>query len=355
MKTIKKIAFTASVLLYALSMQSFRPDSISDFNFENDGTSEKIMSKEFATGEGASLNVVHSFGNVKVVAWNNPKIKVDVFVRYEPSVSNTKTYAANNYRLDISQRGSNVSIATKHLTNRIKYTISYVVYAPKTTTIDIKNSYGDVAIGNLDGYINLTNSYGDIYCERLGSRIPQRPNTINASYGDITIKEATTINVNVSYGSFSCQSMDAINIKGSYSDLKINSAKVADVSLTYSDAKIGSLSVIKGKMNGGDLKIDRLTETLELVASYTDINVYSIPKNFRNIVLNTTYSNGKLFFENGSSFHLAASSLYSNFKLYNVNGGSQSYEKSFSLNVGNGGNKRVTITSSYGDWTLRRN
>lgn len=343
------------LIVAAFVCQSFTLEPTFDFNYENDAKAEKYASREFNGNGNTQINVSNSHGNIKVVPWTENKVKIDVFVKYEQSVSNKKDYAQKSFSINMSQKDNIVSVSTNHRTRRIKHTINYVIYTPSTASITANNSYGDIALGNLNGYISINLEYGDLFAEKLGYGSGQKANKIKIAYGDAVIKEAAWLNASVEYGSFAMQSAYALGITGSYSDFKIDNLRFANVALAYSDIKIGTINSIKGKISNGDFKTDRIKDNMVLSLNYTDIIVYSIDKNFTSLDLNTSYSNGKLTFDNDASFNINASAQYSSFKLYNMNGGAQTFEKSFSKSVGTSPSKKVRISSQYGDWTLRKN
>lgn len=355
MKTLYRLLLPLLFVTSALICQSFTLEPTFDFNYENDAKAEKYTSREFPANANTQLKVCNSYGNIKIVPWNENKVKVDVYVKYEQSVSNKQEYAKKNFKIHMCQENNEISISTHHNTHRIRHTINYVVYTPSATSIATCNRYGDIALGNLNGYISADVEYGDLYAEKISFGSGKKANKIRVSYGDAVIKEASWLNIEIKYGSFAMQKAYAAAINGSYSDFKIDELTYATLDLGYSDIKFGTLGSIKGEIANGDFKADRVDSNLSLSLSYTDIIVYSISNNFKNIDLKTYYSNGKLTFDNSASFNLTTSAKYSTFKLYNINGGAQTFEKSFSKSVGTSPRKRVSISSEYGDWTIRKN
>jgi|GEM_PF-3720796 len=338
-----------------LSLSSFTVEPSFDTDYENDSKAEKIMTKEFNVGTNAVLDIENSYGNVKISPWNSNKIRVDVYVKLNSNVANVRDYALKNFKVNINQQGNSVVIRTNHLKNEIKHTLNYVIYAPASVSAKLKVEYGDVALGNLNGFVDVNLEYGDLYAEKLGFGSAEKANSIKSAYGDVAIKEAAWLNLTIEYGDFALQSGYAIGVNGSYSDFKFDKIKFINAALSYSDLKVGSLNSIKGKLINTDIKVDKLFDNMILNLSYSNVIVYSIDSGFKNIELQGIYSDGKLTFQNDASFKLNVTSKNSDFKLYNLQGGSQSYENSFSKVIGSNPNKNVRISCTYGDWTLRKN
>jgi hypothetical protein len=356
MKTLYRIAPLCFLLVADLLCSSFtvvEPNFNSDY--ENDTKAEKVASKEFAYSSNTSIDVNNSYGNVKVTTWKSDKVRVDAYVKYDASISNTKEYALKSYRISIAQSGSEIKVKTQHLRNNIKHTISYVIYAPSSITSKFTVKYGDIALGDISGYVNVNIKYGDLFAEKLSYGSAKQANNIVAAYGDVAIKEVTWLNLTIDYGNFALQNGYAIGLNGAYSDFKIDRIKFVNSSLSYSDLKFGSINSIKGKLVNSDIKVDRLSENMELSLLYSNIIVYSIDDSFNNIDLRGSYSDGKLTFQNNASFKLNVTSKFSDFKLYNLLNSSQNVEGSFSRSIGHNPSKNVKITCTYGDWTLRKN
>ncbi len=356
MKTFNKIAPTCLLLLTVLLCSSFTVIEPSfNTDYENDSKAEKVMSKEFAYTNNTSIEVNNSYGNVKVTTWKSNKVKVDAYVKYDATVSNTKEYATKSYRISMSQVGNSIKVNTRHLRNSIKHTINYVIYAPSSIEAKITVKYGDVALGNMSGYVSVNLKYGDLFAEKLSFGNDKKANNIVAAYGDIAIKEVTWLNLNIDYGNFALQKGYAIGLNGAYSDFKIDKIKFVNSALSYSDLKFGSINSIKGRLINTDMKIDKLADNMVLSLLYSNVIVYSIDGRFNNIDLQGNYSDGKLTFQNEASFKLNVSSKYSDFKLYNLSNGSQNLDGSFIKTIGVKPSKNVRIISNFGDWTLRKN
>jgi hypothetical protein len=356
MKTFYRIAPFCILIVTSLFCSSFtviEPNFNSDY--ENDSKAEKVMSKEFSYNSNTSLDVNNSYGNVKVTTWKSDKVKVDAYVRYDASISDTKAYASKSFKINISQNGNEIKVSTQHLRNNIKHTISYVIYAPSSIKTKIAVRYGDIALGDISGYVNVNLKYGDLFAEKLSFGNNKQANNIVAAYGDVAIKEVTWLNLTIDYGNFALQNGYAIGLNGAYSDFKIDRIKFVNSALSYSDLKFGSINSIKGRLINTDMKIDKLSENMVLSLLYSNVIVYSIDDGFSNIDLQGNYSDGKLTFQNNASFKLNVMSKYSDFKLYNLLNGVQNIEGSFSKTIGNNPSKNVKIVCNYGDWTLRKN
>lgn len=355
MRTLNRVASFSFFLLTMLFCSSFTVEPSFDADYENDAKAEKIMSKEFAYNSNTSLEVYNTYGNVKISPWKSDKVRVDVYVKYDASITNKNDYASKSYRVEISQAGNRIKVETKHLRSNIKHTINYVIYAPAAIESKTNVKYGDIALGSLSGYVDVDLKYGDLYAEKLDFGNAQKANSIKAAYGDVAIKEVSWLNLSIEYGNFALQSGYALGINGSYSDFKIDNVKFVNSALSYSDLKFGTLNSIKGKLVNTDIKIDKLYENMVLALTYSNVIIYSVDENFKNIDLQGSYSDGKITFQNNASFKLNVTSKYSDFKLYNLSGGSQNFEGSFSKIIGSNPTKNVRIVSNYGDWTLRKN
>lgn len=355
MKVLRHIGSIGIIVFTAFFCSSFTTIEQSfNSDYESDAKAEKVVSKEFSYSNATSLEVNHSYGSIKVAAWKSDKVVVSAYVKYDPVVSDTKAYAAKNYKIDVSQKGSNICISTKHLGKDIKHTINYVVYAPASIATKINVSYGDIALGNLTGKVNVSLSYGDLYAEKLSYGNAKQANNISVKYGDVSIKETEWLNLDIHYGNFNLHKGFALGLNGTYSDFKVDEAKFVNLSLSYSDLKFGALGMVKGDLTHSDIVTDRADSYISLNLLYSNISAYNISPSFKGIFITSRYGDGKLGFRPKTSFNLDVTSTYADIKLYDANSGIQKLSGSFQKNIGSTPtNNKVRISCTYGNWSMK--
>lgn len=355
MKTICNTLKATLLVVLTFSLLSFTLEPSFNTDYENDAAAQKLTSREFTADNNTTLQVSNSYGNIKIMPWNQEKVKVDVYVIYDKNIRDTKDYQQKSFKVEMAQNGNSISINTKHTTSRIKHTINYVIYTPSTTQCLITNKYGDIVLGNLSGFISANLAYGNMFAENLSFGNGQKANELKLSYGDATIKSAAWFNTTIAYGSLKLGECYAIGLNSAYSDVKINAAKFINTSASYSDVNLGTVNSIKGKLTHTDLKADKLNDNILLSVAYSDVVLNTISKTFKNIDIQGMYTDGKITFESASEFKLEGISKYSGFKLYNLGNGSQNIEGSFTRTIGTNPSRNVKIDMQYGDWLITRN
>ena len=164
------------------------------------------------------------------------------------------------------------------------------IYIPKNydKEIVIDNKFGDVKIEKFTkANIISKNDAGDIKIDSINN------GTIDNKYGDITINEATTLQIMEDAGDIVLGKVNTLNANNKYGDIKIKEVKSSlNIKLDCGDIKIEKLNLDEDSTinnNAGDIKIND-SNNINIIAK-TNLGDTKINNNNNNSLIKLTINN----------------------------------------------------------------
>ncbi|MBB4080468.1 hypothetical protein GGR28_003102 [Lewinella aquimaris] len=312
-----KVNFTTALLMLflLLSLPGAASHPVGDF--------EKRISETFAIRNDGRVSLDNRYGEIKVVTWNQPKVKIDVLIRI--AARNEEDFKKVLQRIDVRLSGANNAVSAitsvnsggkgssfwSYFTNswgsNDDFKIYYTVSMPESVSLEVEAKYCDVELPNLSGEMTLGVAYGDLVAGRLTNR-----GTVNVSYGSARIEQLGTestvklrysegairnagnlrydgrysevrfgkvgvLRLDVGYEEIEVESADEVYMDGNYNDLSVEYTNRIFVDGSYTDFNIGTVTkVLEASCNYGDIEVDKLSagfERITIRASYTDVQI----------------------------------------------------------------------------------
>ncbi|MCP9236883.1 DUF4097 family beta strand repeat-containing protein [Lewinella sp. JB7] len=287
------------------------------------GDFEKRISETFPIRNDGRVELNNRYGEIKVVTWNQARVKVDVLIRV--TARNESDFQKVLSRIDIRLTGGNNTVSAVTSinsggksgnwfdyffgggSNTEDFKIFYTVSMPESVNLNVEAKYCDVALPNLNGEVLLDVAYGDLVADRLTNR-----STVSVSYGsarleqvgngssvkmrysegwvrnggdlrydgrysDVRFGKMGELRLDVGYEEIEVESATDVYFDGNYNDLSIERANRVFVDGNYSDFNFGTVTqVLEASCNYGDIDVDQLTAGFERVvirAAYTDVQI----------------------------------------------------------------------------------
>lgn len=272
MNTMKNIFLTASLLVFAAALQAQTP----------------YETKNFTDTNLKSLVMDVSASDIIIETWDQNEVKVEFFLE-----SKSQSFLDSFNDKYESKYSMESGVVYVELRRRSKWNFMnfntkkmyYSVKVPKSFTLDLRTSGGDIAIANLIGTIEGKTSGGDIKLTDVKGLAD-----VSTSGGDMDFLNVSgKIDASTSGGNIKVQKCNGnLAFKTSGGDINIKSA----------DGKIFA------ETSGGDidLNVPTLAEDIDLQTSGGDINI-RIPKSNLNLDLNTFGGDVKLSNDVEDDFH----------------------------------------------------
>lgn len=235
-----------------------------------DGVRYKSELKENITKDSISkdytinkLEVKNSYGDIKLVPYNEKYIKVEALVKVRYNDEQAAREYLNNAVKIIEGETTQISVEENNRANKDAYskaTIDFVIYVPDGVYADVSGSFGDIQVQGLSKDLDVSNQYGDIDIKDIGGSA-----IVKNSFGKIEI-----INVG--------GKVEADNQNG---EIKADSIK-GDARIETSFGKIEAYNVkgsLNAKTSNGKLDIENISGNADLRSSFGDIDAANIDGN----------------------------------------------------------------------------
>lgn len=324
----------------------------------------KQYKKEFNADSKTLLKIDNRYGNVTIENWDSNKINIEVTVAIENSKQEKADELLNYITINLSNQDDVIQAITtiddkfnKHNDNNSNgklLTITYIVKAPKYINLELINKYGNVYIDEILGYSNIAVRYGTLHAKNL-SRDKQQPiNKIYLAYTSkvAQIEKCNWVSIDIKYSKLNIDKAQAISVYSKYSTFKVGEASsiVAESRYdNYSVNKINNFTVTSGGYS--DYILKDVSKKINITASYSDISIERLNKDFNSVDINNRYGSIKVNVDPLSVFEIIGHIRYGSISLpekANVNRISESTETTINGTVGEGKtNSKMRLSAKY--------
>ena len=224
---------------------------------------ERTVEKSFTVQPGARLTVSTSGGEIRVSPSGDSVIKVVAKEHIHASSEADADALLQKLELVIEQRGNEV-VATAAYKDGVGFhfgswppvQVDFTVSVPKSTSVDLKTSGGDVVVGDLDGAVRAHTSGGEIELGKIGADIDA-----STSGGSVRLDEGRgTVKLSTSGGNIAAGRIAGpTDLRTSGGDIRIDSVENTlnahtsggDVKAVFAGAFKGDCSL---STSGGEVK-----------------------------------------------------------------------------------------------------
>jgi hypothetical protein len=173
---------------------------------------KKTYSKSYSVSSSDKISLRNQFGELKINTWDKNEVKVDVTITAEAGSDERAQQLLDNIEVQDGKGGGEVYFKTKignsNNNNRGRgekqsFNIDYVVYLPAGNTLEARNEFGPMSIGDYKGKVTLESKFGSLTTGKLSSEARVsvefgKANIGSMDGGDLTIKFARGLVNNLS-------------------------------------------------------------------------------------------------------------------------------------------------------------
>jgi DUF4097 and DUF4098 domain-containing protein YvlB len=231
--------------------------------------------EKFAVKDNVKLDVETSGGSIDVIGKNTDEVTVEMYVRKRGNYVKADEEDLKGWDISISEKNNEVTAHAKRKRgsgwnwNRNNASVSFVVYAPRLTTSEVRTSGGSIEFLNLEGVQNGRTSGGSISAEGIQGDLELRTSggsislvdiqgSANArtSGGRISAENiAGNVDVKTSGGSINLEGIEG-SVDASTSGGSINAEVTSPTDFIDLRTSGGSITVVVPKNGGYDLDLD---------------------------------------------------------------------------------------------------
>lgn len=228
------------------------------------------------------------------------------------------------------------------------FDIDITVYIPETNELNLKNSFSDITLGNLQNKATLTLSSSHL----KGNDFKELE--LTGSFSKIKFNNAEKAKVTLSSSEFEANKINELNVKSSFSEVEAEECGTATVASSSDSYELEKINKISGLASFSEFKIGQLAQSLDLKTSSGEVEVGNVKNNFEQIKISGSFSSVDLKMKDNASYQFDCTSSFSDVSLpknkNNVKHTSDEFEnnKTFSGIIGENQNttSKISITCS---------
>jgi len=154
---------------------------------------QAYLIRSFDLGHPELIDIKTSGGSIQVKGSDREDVRVEMYVRQNNRYLDDSDTSLDDFRIEIEQDGS---IVRAHASRESgsgwrlfrggsNISISFIVYSPRETGVDVNTSGGSVSAENLEGQIQLRTSGGSVTMQSLKGMVNAKTSGGSISFEDI--------------------------------------------------------------------------------------------------------------------------------------------------------------------------
>lgn len=324
----------------------------------------KEIRKSYKVTSDTEISISNSFGKVHIDTWNKNELDVNIriVVRGRTAERAEELLDRINVSINDSNPQSEISFHTSipskmNTRENESFEINYDVSMPRNNAIEVRNSFGDTYIGDLDGEINLDVSYGNLTAGFFSGEAD-----VKISFGNGVSEMAGMNNgdLKISYSKLEVGRLGTVDLDAQFSTVSVEIANTVDLIAKYGKVEIDEIQIIEADVDFSGFEVGKLGKSLDLDVDYgNEVLIGGVSADTEFLKIQNSFGPVSLEMEDDLNGTLEAEMSYCDlkypegmidFKKIIKDNTSKEYEGI----IGNGSNTRIEIVSKYGNVKIRR-
>ena len=254
----------------------FASRNISISGIDSGGPRVSVSAEESETlevGGPVSLKVVDDAGDVTIRGADVEEVSIDItktgFGRNQAQAEEL----LENIEYKIEQNDNSITLTFDYprANTNIIQQVDFVVTVPFETTVDIKSSFGEIKVSDIQGEVVLDNEFGNISVDRVDGALEVRT---SSGQVNVTSVKAGSQNVDIysGFGTITLKQVSGenITIESKSGKLELEIVRATQEMNLHTDFgnldfMTGSAEVLEARTNSGSIKLTSVTVAGELI------------------------------------------------------------------------------------------
>ena len=321
---------------------------------------KKYVEKSYTINSSTLLSLRNKFGEIEINSWEKNEFSIKVEIIGRGRSEDRAQRILDRIDIEISETTSEIEFETS--INNMKnnsnegFEVNYTISMPEVNPLDIRNSFGDVFMGNRSGDLDINVSYGSM---KVGD--VKGDTDLKLSFGSGSIGKIQDGDLTIKYSDFDIESAIQMELNQSFSDVEINEVDDLELDAKYGSVEIERANSIDSEVHYSDFEIGELTGKLEMECSYLgNFRIKKLAKSFTLVDIEGKFGSYDIALESGLNSNIEAEFSYADLKgtseinatfHYRVKESNKSIYKG---KIGKGDDSKfIRVDSSYGGLRLR--
>ena len=326
----------------------------------------KTINKSFQLKDGQKVNIQNKFGDVNISTTDSKELILEVIISVEIDNESKAQKLLDGIEIDIDETSSEIKIRTdfdddskwKDMKDGKKIEINYTVKMPKNSPLDVKNSFGEISLGDMNARTFIDASFGGV---KLG-KLMNEENKLEFQFSDpVIIDEINGGEIELKFSKMELSSAGNIKLKSEMSTSEINQVGQADFVVKMGGLTLERVDNLKLKSNMSSVSIGSLHSKGDIDVNYGKFEIESLSKDFKELVIDGDFTPISVSLDEGTNCQIDARSKMAGI---NLPKGLKVDKSDDDWDVGNnqyfngsyGSSKatsKIAITSSFGSINIR--
>lgn len=265
----------------------------------------KEIHEEYDFVSNGRISIENKFGEVRIETWDEDRVVVDVIVTVDSDSERLADDIFDEIQIDFDLDDDYLSIVTEfenddrrnwdfwdyveeiidfsQIYNRrsVEFSVDYRLSIPKTTKLDIENSFGDCIVEEIDNDVKIFIKHGDLTCENISKELD-----LKIQHGQATLDE-----------------VQELDLESSNAEIKLRSAKTVNIETRHSNFDLGTIGTMRSESSHDDFRIDEVGE-FRNTGRYDDFEInkvddFRISSRYTDVRLINLENSGDIEIESG--------------------------------------------------------
>ncbi|MEP1033594.1 hypothetical protein [Ekhidna sp.] len=321
---------------------------------------KKYVERNFKVSTTTKLKIENKFGKVEINSWEKSEFDIKVEIIGKGRNEERAQNILNAIEIDITESSAEIVFETEIANTKNKneegFEINYTIYMPESNPLEVKNSFGDVTMGDRKNDLDINVSYGSM---RVGD--VSGDSRIKLSFGGGSIGVIKDGEATVKYSNFEIDGAGKLDLTQGFSEIEIGEVADLEVESKYGKLEIEKAGKIDADAHFSGFDIEELTGSIELDCSYLgNFRIEKLAKTFTLVDIDGKFGSYEIGLEEGLNADINAEFSFADLKYssdvnatfnYRVK---ESNKSTYKGKIGKGDpNKMIRIDSSYGNLRLK--
>ena len=323
---------------------------------------KKYVEKSYKVSSSTQLSISNKFGKVEINSWEKSEFSIKIEIVGKGRNDERAQDIIDAIDIDIDESSSEISFKTNidNIKNKNGegFEVNYTIHMPEANDLMVKNSFGDVAMGNRGGNLEADVSYGSLKIGDVGGKIDLK---LSFGSGSSSIGQIQKGDMEVKYSKLEIEAAGKLDLEQGFSDVEIGRVDDLELESKYGSMEIEKAGKIIADAHFSSFEIEELTGMLELDCSYLgDFTIERLATSFTLVDIDGKFGSYDIGLAEGLNANIDAEFSFADLKIssdvdatfsYRVKESNKSHYKG---KIGKGDpNKIIRIDSGYGSLRLK--
>lgn len=262
----------------------------------------RSMTRSYPWTESTRIEIENKYGDVILEVWEEDSVKIDVEVAIQSKKWDTAQELSDMAIVTMESQGSFIVARTdwggdasfwghaKHEVRSVfgkdhKVEITYKVYTPDKTAIEIRNKFGDIFIPSFEGEVIADVAHGDLRSPYIAN-----PHRVSVEYGHAKVDEWGNGNLNLFFAEMRSQKAGELRITSKSSKIYLDGSERLTLDSRNDEFFLGQVKTVRGSCHFSSADIKSLTSDMDLKQDYGDLTVSHVDSTFSAITVHAKRS-----------------------------------------------------------------